>query len=125
MQIDRALLHNLRAEIDNALADLAESYGLVIKAGGASFTSTNATFKIEIATKSQDGEVQTKERTAWLSLASLYGADPDKLGKVVSYFGNEYKILGLLPKSRRFPVLAEKLGTGKNFKLPIECVKKA
>lgn len=120
--ITRDLLRDLRPRIEAALAELATETGLHITVGNASFTPSNATFKLEIATTDATGEVQTKETTAFKSLARSYGLEPDDLGKHIRHNGTEYEIQGLAPKSWRFPILARRIRDGKVFKLPAEAV---
>ena len=60
MQIDRQFLAVIRPKIIAALQELAEEYDISFETGNAKFTPTNATMKIEIATKNEEGVTISK-----------------------------------------------------------------
>lgn len=123
-QFDRTNLRALQADIDAALAAMAEKHGIQIKAGGASFGATAATFKVELAVIGDGGVAKTRHATEFELFASSYGLAPTDLGREFTYKGNGYKITGLSTKSRRFPVEASRTD-GRTFKFPAELVKLA
>jgi hypothetical protein len=49
-------------------------------------------------------------------MASFYGFKETDLGAKVNLMGSAYEITGLMPRSRKFPVLAKALRTGKTYK---------
>ena len=79
--IDRQFLRTAREEIQNILKDYADKHNLQISLGSASFTSENATFKLELATKTTDGSVNTKKAADFKLYASMYGLSPDDLDR--------------------------------------------
>jgi len=114
-QFDRTTIHLMRPKLEAAFAALAAEYGIAIKLGNARFDSTNVTFKLELATKSADGAVVSKERAAYTQLADLYDLKPEWLDKTFQYGGTTYKIAGLSTKARKAPVLASN-PSGKLYK---------
>ena len=54
-------LQTLRVDMDKALQSVAKKYGITIKAGNASFSGNECTFKVKLNTKGTDGTVITKE----------------------------------------------------------------
>ncbi len=112
-QIDRDLLRALRTDIDAALKVVGQKHGVVIGTGNASFTEASATFKLIVALTNPDapaGESESpmvmKARSDYVARWHLFGMHQDWLGKT---FG-PYTVMGLLPKSTRYPVLAKKGG---------------
>lgn len=106
--ITKPLLTTLRTEIDAALAELAAKHGVQIECGNASFTSTNATFKLAINTIGDGGEVVTKEAKDFGRYAGLVNnLKAEWLGESFTVRGETFKIIGYKPRSKKYPVLAE------------------
>jgi len=51
----------LRESLDRAVADVAKEHGVEIVVGRGTFGTSNATFKLEVAERSEDGTVLTRE----------------------------------------------------------------
>jgi hypothetical protein len=116
-QFDKPTCRLLAEEIDRALQPVAERHGIVIQHGRGSFSPTNYTLKIECSVR-LNGETVTPEAEAFKRYAEHYGLKPEDLGKIISHAGSQFRIVGLKPNSRRFPILAERLPDGKRFVLP-------
>ena len=134
--ITRDLLKALRTEMDAALKAVAERHGLLITTGNASFGPTAATFKLAVAVKgagvseSSEDARTVKAASDWKMQAGLYGLNPEWLGERFSVNGNFYRVIGLMPRRPKFPVLAEKIqvggaSSGKNTLFPIETIQRA
>lgn len=125
-EITRPFLRDARDEIEAALSEFAEKYGIAVSVGNASFTpgpGGYATFKLELATKTPAGEVNTKQAADFNLYCYRYGLKPEHLNREISFAGRDYKIIGLMPKSSRYPLLAERVDDGKHVKLPIEAAR--
>lgn len=83
-----------------------------------SFLASNATVKIEVSEVTADGVVQSKEITDFARYATRFGLKPTDLGKEFNYQGDNYKIVGMVPRSRRAPVLAQRTKDVKQFLFP-------
>ena len=114
--------HNCRRLIDaldNAVAPVADAFGVHITHGGGSYLATNFRITLQAATKGENGEIISREVIDFKELCGLYGLKPEDLGKTFSsYTGEVYKIIGLKSNSRKFPILVEKISNGKKYKLP-------
>jgi hypothetical protein len=117
-QLDRETIVNLRKEMEAAMQVVAAKHGIVIKFGNCKFSPENASFKLDVATKAQNGSVITREATAFKQSAVYYGLKSEDLGKVFTFNGKTFKLTGLLPKSRKYPFQATCLQDGKSYKLP-------
>ncbi len=93
-----------------------------ITVGGASYSESNATFKVEVALVGTDGEVKSKTAEDFKTFAVLFGLDPDVLGKTFKNGGHTFKICGLKGRSVKYPVLAER-EDGKKFKFGADFIK--
>lgn len=120
--IDRQFLRTAREEIQNILKDYADKHNLQISLGSASFTSENATFKLELATKAKDGSVNTKKAEDFKLYASMYGLSPDDLDREFNWGGNVYRLIGLSPRANKFPLIVERISNGKSYKMPLESI---
>lgn len=112
----------LSARVQAALQPLADEFGLVITTKGGTFTPDNFTIKVEAATISRDGTVQSREATLFREYAQSYGLDPGLLGAPFSSNGKEFVVVGLNPRAQRLPVIA-KDGSGLRYKFAAETVK--
>lgn len=105
--IDRTTCRLLAERIEAALKPIADELGVVITAKGGSFTSSQYTCKVEVATVGDDGAVKTRAADAFKQLASLYGMAPDDLGKTFRVNRKTYTIVGLATRRRARPVIAK------------------
>ena len=116
MQITSQSVKALRDEIDAALAAIAEKHGVTIHAGNAKFTNTTIDFKLQVASKGDDGVAETEERKM------LKAMHPDLVDAVVA--GGRFKVIGYKRKARKNPFVAIEQFTGKTFVLPAYMVGK-
>jgi len=111
----------LQAALDTVAAEL----GYQIQVGNASFSGSQCTFKVECAVVGEDGMAQTREATDFKARAALYGLSPDDLGKVFTNGGERFRVTGLKPKSRKYPIVAVRVKDDKGYKFPADMVKLA
>ncbi len=114
-KMTRGQIKNLRDDINGALIDLGLKHGLKINAGNASFTDNSVTFKVECLIAGFDKGKDEFERSAFLF--NLSQAD---YGKDFSYGGRQYKLVGLKPRSPKYPIIGER--DGGRYKLPERAV---
>jgi hypothetical protein len=115
--MDRQTVKTLRDRIQKVLDD-AKIEGFSVKVGNATFGETSAVFKVGVATIGDNGVVQDRKSENFKQLAGLYGLKLEDLGKSFDWGHKSYTIIGLNPKSRRFPILAKRNDDGKVFKFP-------
>lgn len=117
MGFDREATGELRDEINTVLATLGARLGISLKVGRGTFTRDNVKFELIAATITPSGEVQTPERTQYISSAIIHGLKLEWLDQTfTSHGGVKYTITGLNPKSRSYPVRAKR-GDGQAVKL--------
>ena len=95
--------------------------------GSISFGSDNASVKVSVSDVVVSGrgenkqvEVKTKEAMDFKRYAPMFDLEADDFGKTFNMRGKEYKIVGLKPRSKKYPVLAE--ADGKVYKVPVDMV---
>lgn len=120
--MDRTRAGELAEDIVAALQPLAAELGLQIRARGGRFTRTSAAIKLECAELS-DGVAQTQERDDFKAMCHAYGLKPEDLDAAfITDAEGEFRITGLAPSRRRYPVIAVRVPDGKAFKFGAETV---
>ena len=105
----RPVVQALGDEVEQALAAMAELYGIDIRVIGKTYTGSSfANIKLSLAIKDSDKGIPMDENAAnFVRRAHIYGLKPEDLGKTfTSAGGRKYKIVGLKPRNRKYPVLA-------------------
>lgn len=116
--MDRNKAKVLRDSMQEALESVSKEHGVSINIGRCTFSSDNASFKVEVSDVSGDGMVLTREANDFQVLARAYGLKPSDLGrKFLGPAGKTYRICGANPKARGFPIIAED-EKGKPYKFP-------
>ena len=112
-KITKAMLKEVREEMNKALEEVGKKYGVQFDTGNASFDEYSFTFKVNgKMTATEDGE--SVEKKEWDKYCGMFGLKPENFGQTIeANFGQKYQILGLKPSSRKNPILLKDLRTGK------------
>lgn len=122
-KITRATCKNIRTDLDVALAEVAKKHGLSARSLSGSFDDDTFTVRCEFATVGDDGSVNDKGANDFRRYAPQFGLPADALGQTfVSPKSGPMKIVGLKPRSPKFPVIAED-ESGKRYKFTADSVK--
>lgn len=130
-QLDRTSLRLLIAEIDAALVAVGDKYGVALTCGRATFNSTTADIRLGVAVRGavagalEDASArEIKAAQDWSTYALSLGLQRDWLGKsfVRSQDPGSWRIVGLLPKSRTYPVLCHNDTTNKSIRFTADSV---
>jgi len=112
-QFNKANLQELRVEMDKALQAISNKYGITIKAGNASYSGNECTFKVKCNTKATDGTVITKEAMDWDRHKGFHGMDHLSVGDKITIQGSTYILSGFNTRARKAPVnFKDTLGRG-------------
>jgi len=117
---NRQNIRQINFEIEAALKSIANKYGVEVKLGNTRFTGDNFTTKVQVATVGDGGITMSKEATDFNRYKTILGINMD-LGQEFERNGNTYTIVGLKPRSKKYPVLA-KCSDGKTYKLPVNLI---
>ncbi len=112
-------------EIEQALAPIAEKYGISIRAGGGRFTETDANLQLVLLVRDSDGDPITPERADFVRFAREYGLEPTDVGREFALSGYRYVVEGLKTSNPRYPILARKKIDRRLYKLSADAVKMA
>ena len=103
-QFNKANLQELRVEIDSALKYCEKKFGITIKAGNASFSGNECTFKVKLNTTGADGTAITKEAKAWDIYKGMHGLDHLNIGDKITIQGTPYILTGYNSRARKAPI---------------------
>lgn len=123
--ITREKIRDMRKDIDAALKEVAEKHCVTIEAGNASYSSKSFSLKLNITENASDGSTVSQGELDWEKSHWKFGLDKDLFGKTFKTNKGEYEIVGLKPRSYKYPVLGKSLKDGKTYKFPEATVKKA
>jgi hypothetical protein len=124
-KFDRATVRQILAECEEALRPIAEKHGLTLDRKGRTYhhDALPVMYQFLVAEKDEDGNVLSAVAKDFVKMASLYGLSSDDLGREFKSGGDTFRVTGLKPRSRKYPILAENVKTGKTYKFPLETVK--
>lgn len=114
---DRQTVADLHEEIAKALAPIAERHGLTIDRKRCTFGSTEmpVAFELRVKALDDDGTELSKAGLDFKKHASRWGLDPNLLGAVFTFDGDQFEITGLRPRARKRPVIGRKVSSGKEY----------
>jgi hypothetical protein len=114
---DKTNVKSIRTEIEEAIDAVAKKHGFVSSAGRITYTDAKVGLRVEFAIPGCVGGGNTMLAVNWNEQCGKHGFAKSDLGKIfISGRGEKFKIVGLKPANRKYPVIAEKLANGKNFK---------
>ena len=117
---NRQNIRQINSELEAALKQVAEKYGLEVKLGNTRFSVDNFTTKVQVATVGEGGITMSKEATDFNRYKTILGINME-LGQEFQRSGKTFTIVGLKPRSKKYPILA-KCSDGKTYKLPVDLV---
>jgi hypothetical protein len=118
----------IRAAIELKLAEVSEQYGILLHAGGMSYSHSKITTRLTIKIVSEDvkdGESieEASARSDFALYAPSLGLAAEDFGKEVRVDGKQFKIVGIAPRSRKYPILGETIDGKKTFKLAVNAIR--
>ncbi len=123
-ELDRSTTNCVMKRLEALLKPLAEELGVSLTLGKCSFRPTNGRFQVKLSVLDLDGKAITEEMEEFKSYALHYGFSPEDLGKTFVFQRRSFKICGLKPKNRLYPILA-KSSDGKGYKFDCQTVLEA
>ena len=120
--MDRSTVKQMRSSLEGLFGEFEKKYNVKVQLGNASYSDSNATFKLEVSDVNADGSVLSKDAEAFQKQAKFFGLEPEDLGSTFKQNGQEFTICGLKPRSHKYPVLA-KNGKGQTYKFGADIVK--
>jgi len=120
MKIDQKMLQNFREDFEDAVADLEKKYGIVIQLGNISYSDDH--FDAKFTAKSGDDMEEIRKRE-FEQNCSWYGLKPTDYNREFTKDGYKYRIIGIKPENRKYPISLFNLTTGQRIKASTVWVK--
>jgi hypothetical protein len=119
------LVREIMDECEEALRPIAEKYGLTLDHKGRTYRrdALPVMFQLLITEKDEDGNKLSAAARDFQKYAIMFGLEADDLHREFVHQGDRFRITGVKPRSRKFPILGENVRTGKTYKFPVETVK--
>jgi hypothetical protein len=124
MEFNRGNCQILVSKIIELIKPLEKEFGVKIKSKSATYTEDSLNFKFEILKVGDSGSIIKSEDT-FKVYAKMYGLDPEDLGKTFQYKNQMYKITGINPRSKKYPIEVINIANKKGYKFPVPYVKVA
>lgn len=113
--ITKDLLKALRIDADAALAAVGAKHGVSLRLGNGTFTALNATFKLEVATLGEGGEVIDKSVAYLRQNLTLLGLKEEHLNQVFTLGKQSFTLRGYKNTATLKPFVIRDLDTGKDY----------
>lgn len=121
--MNRQKVKQLRNEMDKVLAELGEKHGLGIKVGNISFDDRGFTAKVEAIEADNPQDQESIDRARFeRDVKAVYGLEKDDFHREFNYNGTTFKIVGVKPRSTKYPVIGEN-ANGTRYKFILRAVK--
>ena len=117
MNMTKAKVMAVRADVDKAIEKALAKHGLVGSLKNLTYSSDSITiqkFTISVKGSGVDDKF-AKEASDFKRYAKLYNMDASDLGAKVEISGKIYTIIGAKPRSRKYPIIVE--NNGKFYKM--------
>ena len=108
MKLNRQIVKDFRAILDDILNDDESLEQFIVKVGNASFDDTEVTFKVNLRLKG----AETREQRDLRTFAEMDNVDVSKIAEVR---GEKYSLIGYRTKARSRPYIVQNLINNKEY----------
>ena len=122
VKISPTVLRELRTELADVLKEFGEKRGITLELkGGMQYTEDSFSVRLQgvIGTDSDPKKMEFER------YAPAFGIPADWYGQNFLAMGAKYEVSGISPRSRKYPILARDMETGKEYKFTLEAVRQS
>ena len=122
--VDRSTVRMILEEAREALASVADKYGVVLERKHCTYSSTEipVAFKFVVPELGEDGEAIDPKETEFRKYAQRFGLEPDDYGRLFKTYNGVYRVSGIKPRGKKYNVLGDHINSGKTYKFPASAV---
>ena len=122
--VDRSTVRMILEEAREALASVADKYGVVLERKHCTYSSTEipVAFKFVVPERTEGGEAIDPKETEFRKYAQRFGLEPDDYGKLFKTYNGVYRVSGIKPRGKKYNVLGDHINSGKTYKFPASAV---
>lgn len=102
-KFDRALCRQLGEEVAQAVAEIAERYGLTAQYAGGTFGETEFTAKVKLIVTDPE-IIERKQQSDFATWCGFFGLKPEEYGLEFTNRGERYKLIGIIPSRSKMPI---------------------
>ena len=117
MLLNRKMVKDLRAKLDDALSDNESLRQFIVEVGSANFSDTEVTFKVNLRVY---GEKSQSEK----DLEDFASMDKLDLNKIATLDGKQFKLSGFRRKARTKPYLIQDQKGGGEYIITTDTAKR-
>ena len=119
-KFDRTNLKQIRTDLEAALDNLSKKHQISLTVGNISFNDMSFSTKIKAAITDGDNSI---DKIEWATHAWRFGLEEDDFGKTFTHNGKLYITVGIKPRSSKYPLVAQRVGTTDQYKMTVEAFK--
>lgn len=116
-------LKEIREDINKALAEVGEKHGIQFEFNNIRFDSNSFRTTLKAYEVGENADDDAAARVKFEKHAHKFGLNKSDFGSKFGFRGKTYKVCGIKPKARKYPVVAELESTGKRYAFPAETIK--
>ena len=118
--VDRSTVRMILEEAREALASVADKYGVILERKHSTYSSTEipVAFKFVVPERTEGGEAIDPKETEFRKYAQRFGLEPDDYGKLFKTYNGVYRVSGIKPRGKKYNVLGDHINSGKTYKCP-------
>ena len=125
-ELNRPSVELLRNKIEELLKPIEEEFNIKVSLNGGRFSNTMYNPKIELSIINDEGGIaETKERTDYKRNCVFFDLKEEYLDQSFTVAGTEYLVVGLKPRSRKYPIIAKDTRSNKSYKFGADTVRRA
>jgi hypothetical protein len=118
--ITTQLIRAINADIKEALQSVAQKHGVKISLGSTSYSTADFTTKVKVET-AEAKEIKGEESKQY---AGLLGLPEDVVKRKFMLKGAEYEVIRLDLGKPKNPIIIQKVGTEKTYKISVDTLKR-
>lgn len=103
-----------REDVKDALKEVAKKYDVVIKPANIKYTTDSFDLKLEVKKIPADGK--SMEQSDFEKHCGSYFLKPEDYRRTFESNGKTMRLIGFLPRGRKYNYLGEDIATGKQYK---------
>lgn len=120
--MNKKLAQEINIQINGAISKVLTENSLTMLKSNGRFGEDTLKLTMEFK-EMQKGEKPLEAlKRDFDRIAILYGLQKEHYGKIFMFNGTKFCVVGISPKSRKYPIRCEQLKTGKVFKFTAESV---
>ena len=122
--VDRSTVRMILEEAREALASVADKYGVILERKHCTYSSTEipVAFKFVVPERPEGGAAIDPKETEFRKYAQRFGLEPDDYGKLFKTYNGVYRVSGIKPRGKKYNVLGDHINSGKTYKFPASAV---